>query len=90
MEETSAEKKEMMGLFLRAYDEEEKEVTLGFVSIICSQVSMDKVHEILINNNIDISNTRFSCFDGTNTMSSEHTGLQRRICNVVPFSGYAN
>ena len=54
MEATSAEKKEMMGLMMgSAYDEEEKEVTLEFVSIICSQVSMDKVHEILIYPTLD-------------------------------------
>ena len=38
---------------------------------------MDKVQEILLNNNNDVSNTRFSCLDGTNAMSGEHTGLQR-------------
>ena len=46
---------------------------------------MDKVQEILLNNNIDIPNTRFSCLDGTNAMSGEHTGLQRRIHNLAPF-----
>ena len=51
---------------------------------------MDKVQEIMLNNNIDISNTRFSCPDGTNTTSSECTGLQRRIRNVAPFSIYIN
>ena len=51
---------------------------------------MDKVQEILLNSNIDISNTRFSCLDGTNTMSGEHTGLQKRIRNVAPFSIYIN
>ena len=65
-----------MGLFLSAYVEEEKEVTLEFVSInsIASTKSeglMDRVQEVLLNNNIDISNTRFSCLDSTNTMSGE-------------------
>ena len=36
---------------------------------------MDKVQEILLNNNIDISNTRFWCLDGTNAMPGEPTGL---------------
>ena len=85
----------MIGLFLSAYDEEEKEVTLEFISIASvastkSEVLMDKVQEILLNNNTDISNTRFSCLDGTNTMSGEHTGLQRRIRNVARFSIYIN
>ena len=65
-----------MGLFLSAYVQEEKEVTLEFVSIasIASRKSeglMDKVQEVLLNNNIDISTTRFSCLDGTNIMSGE-------------------
>ena len=95
IEATSAARKEMIGLFLSAYDEEEKELTLEFVSIasIAStkfEVLMDKVQEILLNNNIDVSNARFLCLEGTNPMSGESTGLQRRICNVAPFSIYIN
>ena len=86
-EARSAARKEMMGLFLRAYDEEEKEVVIEFVSI--ASVSSTK-SEILLNNNINISNTHFSCLDGTNAMSGEHTGLQRRIHNLAPFSIYVN
>ena len=72
-EATSAARKEMMGLFLSAHDEEEKEVTLefGFMASIAStksEVLTDKIEEILLNNNIDISNTRLSYPDGTNTM----------------------
>ena len=56
-EATSAARKEMMGLFLRAHDEEEKEVTIEFVSIASvastkSEILMNKVREILLNNNI--------------------------------------
>ena len=92
---TSAARKEMMGLFLSVYDEERKDVVTEFVSIgsvssTKSEVLMDKVQEILFKNNVDISNTRFSCLDGTNAMSSEHTGLQRRIHNLAPFSIYVN
>ena len=65
-----------MGLFLSAYVQEEKEVTLEFVSIASiastkSEGLMDKVQEVLLNNNIDVSTTRFSCLDGTNIMSGE-------------------
>ena len=92
---TSAARKEMMGLFLSVYDEERKDVVTEFVSIgsvssTKSEVLMDKVQEILFKNNIDISNTRFSCLDGTNAMSGEPTGLQRRIHNLAPFSIYVN
>ena len=83
-----------MGLFLRAYDEEEKEVTIEFVSIASvastkSEILMNKVREILLNNNIDIANNRFSCPDGANTMFAERTGLQKRI-RIAPFSIYIN
>ena len=85
----------MTGLFVSAYDEEKKEVVIEFVPIASvpstkSEVLMDKVQEMLLNNNIDISNTRFSCLDGTNAMSGEPTGLQRRIHNLAPFSIYVN
>ena len=85
----------MTGLFLSAYDEEKKEVTIEFVPIASvsstkSEVLMDKVQEILLNNNIDISNTRFSCLDGTNAKPGEPTGLQRRIHNLTPLSIYVN
>ena len=85
----------MMGLFLCAYDKEKKEVVIEFVSIASvsstkSEVLMNKVQEILLNNNINISNIHFSCLNGTNAMSGEHTGLQRRIHNLAPFSIYVN
>ena len=85
----------MTGLFVSAYDEEKKEVVIEFVPIASvsstkSGVLMDKIQEMLLNNNIDISNTRFSCLDGTNAMSGEPTGLQRRIHNLAPFSIYVN
>ena len=83
----------MMGLFLSAYDETSKKVVVEFVSLVAvsstqSAILMDKVREILSENNIDISKTRFSCLDGTNAMSGEHTGLQRRIRHLAPFSIY--
>ena len=94
-EATSAARKEMMGLFLSAYDETSKKVVVEFVSLAAvsstqSAILMDKVREILSENNIDISKTRFSCLDGTNAMSGEHTGLQRRIRHLAPFSIYVN
>ena len=94
-EARSGARKEMMVLFLRAYDEEEKEVVIEFVSIalvssIKSEILMDEVQEILLNNNISIFNTCFSCLDGTNAISGEHTSLQMRIHNLAPFSIYIN
>ena len=85
----------MMGVFLSAFDEEKKEVVIEFVSIASvsstkSEFLMEKVQEILLNNKIDISNICISCLDGTNAMSGEHTGLQRTIHNLAPFSIYVN
>ena len=79
-EATSTARKEMMGLFITAYEEEKKEVTLKFVSIASiartrSEVLMDKVQEILLHNNTDTSKARFLCLDGTNAMPGERIGL---------------
>ena len=83
-EATSLARKEMMGLFVSAYDKKNKRVVVKFVSIATvsstqSAILMDKVRNILSDNNIDISKTCVFYLDGTNAMSSEHTGLQQRI-----------
>ena len=94
-EATSAARKEMMGLFLSAYDEKTKKVVVEFVSITSvsstqSAVLMEKVCDIMRDNGIQIEKTRFSCLDGTNAMSGEHSGLQRRIQHFAPFAIYVN
>lgn len=65
-EATSAARKEMMGLFLSAYDEKTKKVVVEFVEITSvpstqSAVLMDKVRDIMNENGINIEKTRFSC-----------------------------
>ena len=94
-EATSLARKEMMGLFVSAYDEKNKRVVAEFVSIATvsstpSAILMDKVRNILSDNNIDIFKTCFPYLDDTNAMSGEHTGLQRRIRYFPPFSIYVN
>ena len=94
-EATSAARKEMMGLFLSAYDEGTNKVVVEFVQITSvsstqSAILMDKVRDIMTENGLDIEKTRFSCLDGTNSMSGEHTGLQRRIRHFAPFAIYVN
>ena len=42
----------------------------------------------MLERGIDISRTRFVCFDGTNAMSGEKTGVQRRYRCEAPFSIY--
>ena len=70
-----------MGLFVSAYDEKNKRVAVEFISIATvpsaqSAILMNKVKNILSDNNIDISKTCFSCLDSTNAMSGKYTGLQ--------------
>ena len=94
-EATSLARKETMGLFVSAYDEKNKRVVAEFVSIATvsstpSAILMDKVRNILSDNNIDIFKTCFPYLDDTNAMSGEHTGLQRRIRYFPPFSIYVN
>ena len=94
-EATSAARKEMMGVFISYFDEETKTPNVEFVSLVTvsstkSEVLMDKMKEILKDREVDIVNTRFVCFDGTNSMSGVHHGVQRRYRNDAPFSIYIN
>ena len=61
-EATSAARKEMMGVFLSAYDEGSQKVVIEFVEITSvsstqSAILMEKVREILKSNDIDIAKT---------------------------------
>ena len=55
-------------------------MSLAEVSLTKSDLLLDKI------TNIDIKDTRFCCFVGTNSMSAETSGLQRRLRNAVPHS----
>ena len=64
-EANSFARKEIMGLFVSAYDKKNKIVIVEFVSIATvsstqSAILMNKVRNILSNNNIDIFKTCFS------------------------------
>ena len=78
-------KKEIVGFVLGANYEEENKYALEFVSITCiaslnCEVLNGKIQKILLNNNGDISNTRFSLMSLTLClMPGERTDLQRRI-----------
>ena len=94
-EATSLAGKEMMGLFVSAYDENNKKVLVEFVSIAAvsstqSIIFLDQVRNILSDNNIGMCKIRFSCLDGTNAMSNEHTDLQQIIRHFAHFSIYIN
>ena len=94
-EATSAARKEMLGIFLSYYNEVTKKLELDFISLVSvpstkSETLIDKIKEILEDRGIDITKTRFTCFDGTNSMSGEKNGVQRRYKNYAPFSVYVN
>ena len=94
-EATSVARKEMMGVFLSYFDEESKKFTLDFMSLVSvastkSEILIEKMRSILNENGVEIKNTRFVCFDGTNSMSGEKNGVQRRYRNDAPFSIYVN
>ena len=44
----------------------------------------------MMNCEINITKTRFVCFDGANSMSGEKGGVQRHYQNDAPFSIYVN
>lgn len=75
-ESTSAARKEMLGIFIGSFDEKDKEfkmdfITLTEVSSTQSEIVMQAIEKSLHERNIDISQTRFSCLDGTNSMSGK-------------------
>ena len=45
------------------------------ISSTKSEVIIDKIKEVLSERGIDISRTRFVCFDDTNAMSGEKAGV---------------
>ena len=55
-----------------------------------SAVLLDKLVKILKEREIDPQKTRFCCLDGTNSMSGEILGVQRRICHIFPNSMYVS
>ena len=82
-EATSATRKEMIRTYISYFEKNSKSFCLDFltlhsISSTKSKVIIDKIKEVLSERDIDISRTRFVCFDGTNEMSSEKTGVQQR------------
>ena len=71
---TSAARKEMLGIFIGTYDEEENDVVIDYLLLAHvlptkSEIVMQVLEKTLLEKGIDLSNTRFSCLDGTNSMS---------------------
>lgn len=94
-EASSASKKEMLGIFCSYFDENKKEFHIDFISLVevsstKSEIVMDTLEKVLRERDVDITKTRFCCLDGTNSMSGQHSGLQKRIRNHAPHAIYIN
>ena len=94
-ESSNAARSEMLGVFMSSYDEKTKQFHMDFISLVevsstNSEIVMTAVADTLKDRDIDIKKTRFSCLDGTNSMSGIHNGVQRRIRNHAPHAIYVN
>ena len=94
-EATIVPRKEMMVIFLSCYNEDDQEFVMKYLAFlevpsIKSGVLLDELVKVLKEQEIDPQKTRFCCLDGTNSMSGEISGLQRRICHISPHSMYVN
>ena len=83
-EATSATRKEMIGSYISYFNENSESLCLDFltlqsISFTKSEVIIDKIKEISSERGIDISRTRFVCFNGTNVMSGEKTRGSTKI-----------
>ena len=81
-ESTNAARSEMLGVVISSYDEITKKFFMEFVSLVeVSSTASDIVMEAVVNTlkarDRDIKKVRYSCLDGTNSMSGIHNGLQR-------------
>ena len=94
-ESSNAARSETLGIFISSFDDKNKRFHMHFVSLVevsstSSEIVMDAVATVMKDRDIDIKKTRFSCLDGTNSMSGVHNGLQRRIRNYAPHVIYIN
>ena len=78
----------MMGVSVAYFSEKAKCFKLDFIGLF--SVSSTKIKEVFTERNIDLSKTRFTCFDGTNAMNGTKTGLQHRFQGEAPYSIYVN
>ena len=94
-ESTSAARKEMMGIFISCLDEDQNEFALEYFQLVeCAGTDaaalLELISKTVASRGIEINRMRFSCLDGTNTMSGHATGLQRRLRNLAPHAMYIN
>ena len=85
-----------LSIFIRYVDSDSHEVKeefLGLVEVVGKkgmEALFKLICEVLQDKGVDINQMRFNGFDGTNTMSGEISGLQRRFRHLVPHSKYIN
>ena len=83
-----------LSIFIRYVDADTHQISekfLGLVEVVGSKGASalcDKICEVLLEKGIDMQQMRFNGFDGTNTMSGEISGLQRRFRHLVPHVKY--
>ena len=85
-----------LSIFVRFIDSDSQEVCekfLGLVEIVGSkgaETLFNKIKDVFTAKELDLKQKRFQGMDWTNTMSSEKSGLQKRLRHKVPHSKYVN
>ena len=95
-ESTDEAGRAQLSIFIRYVDAVAHEPKEEFVCIRklstskTSEAIMNELESMFVEKKIDKTKIRFSGLDGTNAMSGERKGLQRRIRHVSPFAVYMN
>ncbi|XP_033730344.1 uncharacterized protein LOC117319689 isoform X2 [Pecten maximus] len=93
-ESTDEQTREQLSIFAKWVNDEEKPVDhfLGIIQVerTDSETLANKIQQFLLAKNVNITRCRFVGFDGTNAMSGEISGLQRRMRHLSPMCLYMN
>ena len=89
--EASAAWEEMMGDFIGYFDKVSKSFMLDFISLFFvsspkSEILIERIIDVMLICGIDITKTRFVCFDRASLISGKKSCIQRRYWNDAPFS----
>lgn len=94
-ESTDEQNREQLSLFakwIKRCNEMPTDHFLGIVHVekTDSETLLNAIQHFLIAKNIDVTKCKFVGFDGTNAMSGEVSGLQRRMRHLSPMCLYIN
>ena len=95
-ETTDMADRAVLSIFLRYLNSDTRLVTeeyLGLVEVVGSkgaEALCELICEVLQKKGVEINELRFHDLDGTNAMSGEISGLQRRLRHKAPHSKYMN